>query len=153
MIKSTGTIPFLEITLAIGFLLLLFTIGILFLRYFSGWYLIEKIFRSENKSPDHYLDYGLRFQFGWQTIRISTQKTFVEKEAGYMKIAVTNTGIYLGFLFPYFLFLRSVNLPWNEIDIQKELASENYEIIIKKVLKFRIILSSELASKLTPHKR
>ena len=151
MVEGTTTNPGLGIILTVAFLFVGFMIALLVIRYFSGWYLIERLFRTKSNCPKHYLEVQT-FQVGWQTIWINAQKTSFDRVAGFVKIGVTETGIYLKFVFPYFLLLRSINLPWAEIDIQKELASENYEIIVKKILKIRIILSPILATKLLSYK-
>lgn len=117
----------------------------LIVSYASRWQLIEKLFQTNNKSLKH--DFGLySFQFGKNTIFISVKSQ--KGIFGFVKVGLVENGIYLKIVFPYSLITRPVNLPWNEIIIQKESATENYEIIIKRLLDVRIILLPELANRL-----
>lgn len=150
MIRNPDENLILGIIVTVSFLLAAYMIGGLISRYISGWNLIERSFRAKGRSLLH--------NFGWQFFSAGRQTIWIDtnpqkRNAGFMKVGVTGTGIYLGFHFPYFPAMRAVNLPWEEIDIQKEATSStDYEIIVKKFLKFRIILSSELAKRLLSYK-
>lgn len=139
----------LEILAVFVIALTVFTIISLFVRYFTGSHQVEKLFRSEKKSTLYFSNWQT-FEFAQNTLRIGAIET---KTSGLIKLGVTNSGIYLGFHIPYYPMLSPVNIPWREIEIQKESVSENYEIIIKKLLKMRIILSPELADRLGSYRK
>lgn len=136
--------------LTMAFLFPGFLFGLLIARYFSGWYLIEKLFRTKDETVSFT---KLRsFQIGWRTIYIAARQKSFNRKAGFVKVGAAEKGVYLKFIFPFSMLLYPTNLPWEEIDIQKELASEDYEVVIKKIPKVRIVLSLELGNELISHR-
>jgi len=122
------------------------------------WGLINLIlmYSSElNKIEKYYLTYKspVKMIAGLHSIRIGCSidpKGLFHKFSWMIRIGMTDSGVYLASLFPFFPSLRPINLPWEDIAIEKALTMglKKYEICFKKFPESKIILSENVAKQL-----